>query len=187
MFNYRMSRLFFTLLLIFFTMGVFAQYVHYSDKRKLDNNTQPGQTTPAPLQKAPTPVIKRDTLTDTLRTVVHDTLKVVVRDTVHVVVRDTVRITDTIRVTIHDTVRSAPVYHKWPDRCPGLSGAVPVLTNYVPRELVPKLTEMFKGHLYSITSVKVPGNKFNYKMRVCENGEIKFEYANENGDLIPGR
>jgi hypothetical protein len=76
------------------------------------------------------------------------------------------------------------VYHDWPDRCPALSGSIPVLTNYVPKELIPKLTEFFKGHLYSITSIKVAENKMQYKLKVCENGEIKIEYADESGDLI---
>jgi hypothetical protein len=76
------------------------------------------------------------------------------------------------------------VYHEWPDRCPGLSGSIPVLTNYVPAELVPKLTEIYKGHLYSISSIKVANNKVEYKLKVCVNGEIKFEYADETGNII---
>ena len=76
------------------------------------------------------------------------------------------------------------VYHDWPDRCPALSGSIPVLTNYVPPELIPKLTEFFKGHLYSITSIKVAANKMQYKLKVCENGEIKIKYADESGNLI---
>lgn len=76
------------------------------------------------------------------------------------------------------------VYHDWPDRCPALSGSIPVLANFVPQELIPKLTEFFKGHLYSITSIKVADNKIQYKLKVCENGEIKTEYADESGNLI---
>ena len=76
------------------------------------------------------------------------------------------------------------VYHDWPDRCPALSGSVPVLTNYVPLEIVRKLKEKYEGHLYSITSLKVANDKLQYKMKVCVKGEIKFEYADETGIII---
>lgn len=177
-----MHRIIFTLLFIIAGNSLFAQYIHYSDKRKLTTRTEQAQL-PARPASNPSPRIISDTVRDTVKVIVRDTVRVVVRDTVKI--KDTVRLTDTIRVVIRDTIRSAPVYHKWPDRCPGLSGAVPVLTNYVPKEIIPKLTEIFKGHLYSITSIKVANNKLNYKMKVCEDGQIKFEYADENGELLP--
>ncbi|HWH63608.1 MAG TPA: hypothetical protein VNS50_10055 [Ginsengibacter sp.] len=168
-----MLRTIFTFLLIIGSNYLFAQYVHYSDNRII-NKPQPQQTETKPVASPELHVV------DTVR----DTVRIIVRDTIRVTVRDTIRITDTLKITVKDTIRLAPVYHKWPDRCPGLSGAVPVLTNYVPKEIVPKLTEIYKGHLYSITTVKVANGKVEYKMKVCENGEIKFEYADENGDLI---
>ena len=76
------------------------------------------------------------------------------------------------------------VYHKWPDLCPAISGSIPVLTNYVPRELVLKLTEIYKGHLYSITSLTGDTVKPEYKLKVCVKGEIKIEYADESGNII---
>jgi len=76
------------------------------------------------------------------------------------------------------------IYHHWPDRCPGLSSSIPVLKSYVPRELVLKLTEKYKGYLYAITSVKGAGNKREYKLKVCADGAIKYEYADETGDVI---
>jgi hypothetical protein len=76
------------------------------------------------------------------------------------------------------------VYHDWPDRCPALSGSIPVLTNYVPEELVLKLTEIYKGHLYSISSLKAVNDKLQYKLKVCIKGELKFEYADETGTII---
>ena len=81
-------------------------------------------------------------------------------------------------------VTDSVVYHQWPDKCPAISGSIPVLANYVPREMVLKLTEIYKGHLYSISSIKVANNKSGYKLKVCENGEIKFEYADEHGEII---
>jgi len=81
-------------------------------------------------------------------------------------------------------IRDTVAYHEWPDLCPGLSGSIPVLTNYVPNEMVLKLTEIYKGHLYSITSLKVENNKLEFKLKVCEKGEIKFEYADETGNII---
>jgi hypothetical protein len=76
------------------------------------------------------------------------------------------------------------VYHNWPDRCPAISGSIPVLTNYVPRELVLKLTEIYEGHLYSITSLRANNNKLQYKLKVCVKGELRFEYADETGYII---
>ena len=81
-------------------------------------------------------------------------------------------------------IRDTVAYHQWPDLCPGLTGSIPVLTNYVPNEMVLKLTEIYKGHLYSITSLKVENNKLEFKLKVCEKGEIKFEYADETGNII---
>ena len=79
---------------------------------------------------------------------------------------------------------SKTVYHDWPDRCPGLSGSIPVLTNYVPRELVLKLTEIYKGHLYSITSEKADNYKLKYKLKICVKGETKYEYADDTGTIM---
>lgn len=175
-----MPRIFFTILLIITGNYLFAQYIHYSDTRNINNKSGRTEATPKAVPNTEKQVIK-DTVRDTVKIVIHDTVRVVIRDTIKITARDTVKI------VVHDTVNVAPekvVYHKWPDRCPGLSGAVPVLTNYVPKEMVPKLTEIYKGHLYSITSIKVANNKLNYKLKVCENGEIKFEYADENGDII---
>lgn len=76
------------------------------------------------------------------------------------------------------------VYHEWPDRCPAISGSIPVLTNYVPGELVLKLTEIFKGHLYSITSLAAGNGKLKYKLQVCVKGELVFEFADDNGVII---
>ena len=80
--------------------------------------------------------------------------------------------------------KDSVVYHIWPDRCPAISGSIPVLTNYVPREMVLKLTEIFEGHLYSITSLTAENNKLNYKLKVCVKGELKFECADETGTII---
>lgn len=76
------------------------------------------------------------------------------------------------------------IYHDWPDLCPGLSGAIPVLKSYVPKDIVLILTEKFKGHLYSIISNKGADNKLQYKLKVCADGQIKYEYADEAGNLI---
>ena len=80
--------------------------------------------------------------------------------------------------------KDSVVYHVWPDRCPAISGSIPVLTNYVPKEMVLKLTEIYEGHLYSITSLKADNNKLRYKLKVCVKGELKFQYADETGTII---
>lgn len=170
------------ILIIFFIIsanGLFAQYLHYSDKRVIDN-AAPAATA---IQPVSTPVLK-----DTIIITKKDTVKQVVRDTIRIIVRDTIRIRDT--VIIRDTVRlpaDTIIYHQWPDKCPGLSGATPVLTNYISKEIVLKLTEIYKGHLYSISSIKAGNNKLGYKLKVCEDGEIKFEYADEHGEIIKNK
>ena len=181
-----MAKIFFTLFLIATGNILFAQYVHYSDKRNI-NNTKAAETISPKLTQDPNSKVIRDTV----KVVVKDTVKVMVKDTLKIVVHDTLKVivSDTIEIVIHDTVNVCPtetVYHKWPDRCPGLSGAIPVLSNYVAPEMVLKLTEIFKGHLYSISSSKNANNKLRYKLKVCEKGVIKFEYADENGNIIPG-
>ncbi len=180
-----MAKIVFTIFLIATVNVLFAQYVHYSDKRKI-TNTEPAATAAPKLIKDTTAKIIRDTV----RIVVKDTVKVTVKDTIRTVVHDTLKVMvrDTVEIVIHDTVNVCPtektVYHKWPDRCPGLTGAIPVLNNYIAPEMVLKLTEIYKGHLYSISSSKDANNKVQYKLKVCENGVIKFEYADENGTII---
>ena len=180
-----MAKIFFTIFLIVTVNVLFAQYVHYSDKRKITNAEPAATTTPKLIKDTTAKVIR-----DTVRIVVKDTVKVTVKDTLKTVVHDTLRIMvrDTVEIVIHDTVNVCPtektVYHKWPDRCPGLTGAIPVLSNYIEPEMVLKLTEIYKGHLYSISSSKNAKNKVQYKLKVCENGVIKFEYADENGNII---
>ena len=90
-----------------------------------------------------------------------------------------------IRTKNIKTAKPTVVYHDWPDRCPAISGSIPVLTNYVSRELVLKLTEIYEGHLYSITSLKADNDKPQYKLKVCVKGEIKYDYADETGNIIP--
>jgi hypothetical protein len=182
-----MPRIIFIILLIITGNNLFAQYLHYSDTRNINDKTSHAQTAPTTVPDTPPKVIK-----DTVRLVLKDTVKVMVRDTVKTVVHDTLRlmVRDTIEIVVHDTVNICPtnvVYHKWPDRCPGLSGSIPVVNNYIPPEMVLKLTEIYKGHLYSISSSRNAGNKMQYKLKVCENGVIKFEYADENGDIISGQ
>jgi len=170
-----MPKIFFTIFFVATSNCLFAQYVHYSDKRNI--NAKPAEKSVQPAAK---PISK-----DTIIIKVKDTVKQVVRDTIKIIVRDTIRIRDT--VIIRDTIRLAAdtvIYHQWPDKCPGISGATPVVINYVPKEIVLKLTEIYKGHLYSISSIKVANNKSGYKLKVCENGEIKFEYADEHGEII---
>ncbi len=81
-------------------------------------------------------------------------------------------------------VREPMIFHDWPDKCPGLTGAMPVLINYVPAEIVLIVTEKFKGHLYSISTNKGPENRPQYKLKVCEDGMIQYEYADYKGNII---
>jgi hypothetical protein len=85
---------------------------------------------------------------------------------------------------IKEVKAAKSIYHDWPDRCPGVAGSIPVLTNYVPMDIVQKLTEIYKGHLYSITSRKADKDKLQYKLQICVKGETKYEYADETGTII---
>lgn len=174
-----MSKTVFTILFVIIYQCVVAQYIHYSDKRNVQP-AAPAQAAP----KAPQAALKTQPK-DTIKIIVRDTVKQVVHDTIKIIVRDTIVIHDT--VVVRDTIRLAPnkiVYHHWPDKCPGLSGAVPVLLNYIPKEMVLKITEIFEGHLYSISSIKLAGNKIGYKLKVCEGGQIQYEYADEDGNIV---
>lgn len=180
-----MAKIIILFLLIITGKGLFAQYVHYSDKRNINNSTPRAEAAP----KA-APATQQVIVHDTVRIIVRDTVKIKLRDTVKTLVHDTIRTfkRDTIEIVVHDTINTCPtqvVYHKWPDKCPGLSGATPVLLNYIPKEIVLKLTEIYKGYLFSISSNKIAGNKVEYKLKVCEHGAIKFEYADANGNIIP--
>lgn len=76
------------------------------------------------------------------------------------------------------------VYHEWPDKCPAAKGSIPILANYVPKEIMLKLREVYEGHLYSIMSLKGASGKMEYKLQVCDKGDLHFHYANENGVVI---
>ncbi len=175
-----MARIFFIILLIVTSNSLFAQYVHYSDNRNINNTTTHATTASKATPDTFTRIV-RDTVMlrvrDTMKTVVHDTLRLLVHDTIEIVLHDTINICPTVET----------VYHKWPDRCPGLSGSIPVLINYIAPEMVLKLTEIYKGHLYSISSTKNARNKVRYKLKVCENGVIRYEYADENGTIMSQR
>jgi hypothetical protein len=76
------------------------------------------------------------------------------------------------------------IYHDWPDCCPGMKGSIPILVTYVPHELVLKLKEKYQGHLYSIACMKVPTDRTAYKLRICDGNEVKYAFADEEGNLM---
>ena len=76
------------------------------------------------------------------------------------------------------------VYHDWPDCCPGMKGSIPILVTYVPHELVLKLKEKYQGHLYSIAGMKVPVDRTAYKLRICDGNDVKYAFADEEGNLM---
>ena len=192
MFNFpAMHKIFFSILLILGGTNVFAQYIHYSDHRNINKTSSHATTPPPVVQEAPAKVV-RDTVKvvvkDTVKMFMKDTVKITVRDTLKMIVHDTIRVIviDTMQIVIHDTTNICPdvVYHQWPDKCPGLSGSIPVINNYVTPQMILKLTEYYQGHLYSISSNRNAKNKVVYKLKVCKNGQISFEYADENGNII---
>ena len=101
-----MAKIFFTLFLIATGNILFAQYVHYSDKRNI-NNTKAAETISPKLTQDPNAKVIRDTV----KVVVKDTVKVVVKDTVKVMVKDTLKIVvhDTLKVIVSDTINGLTV------------------------------------------------------------------------------
>jgi hypothetical protein len=70
--------------------------------------------------------------------------------------------------------------------CPGLAASLPVLTNYVPPEFVSKMKGKFDNHVYSITTLKVAIDKFEYKIKVCVKGQFKILMMDEAGNIVSG-
>jgi hypothetical protein len=162
-------------ILLFVTSNnLHAQYLHYKDRSNINKTSSPANP----------PVSK-------FITQVPEPAKPLSIPPVHIknsIPPKSIMIAPAINsVTVSDflvpVIDSQIVYHTWPDMCPGRPGSIPVLNNYVPHELVLKLTEIFQGHLYAITSIKVDNNKMNYQLKVCINGEIKYEQADEYGNL----
>ncbi len=190
-----MRKLVFVLFLMSGVINLRAQYIYYSDTRNIHASDghevkKTDTITRVIIDTVKVPV--RDTVRvivrDTIKTPVHDTITLRVRDTIRTPIRDTItlHVRDTVEIVVHDTVNvnSDEVYHKWPDRCPGFSASTPVLRNYIPPKIVLKLTEIFKGYLYSITRTILAGNKVQYELKVCDHGVVKIKYADESGVLI---
>ena len=68
--------------------------------------------------------------------------------------------------------------------CPGMDASLPVLMNYVPPEIVQKFKVKFNGHVYCITSLKISDTAFQYKLRICNNGEFVERFVDLNGIIV---
>jgi hypothetical protein len=86
-----------------------------------------------------------------------------------------------VSVMAQDSVKEIITPHS---ECPGMKGSLPVLTNYVPPEIVKKFKIKFEGHVYSITSIKVSANQIQYKLKVCNNGEFVIRFVDTDGDIL---
>jgi hypothetical protein len=90
-------------------------------------------------------------------------------------------IRDTVKVTVEDSEAEIITPHS---ECPGMDASLPVLNNYVPPEIVNTFKTKFEGHVYSITSIKVSANQFQYKLKVCYNGEFVIRFVDTDGDIL---
>lgn len=173
----RMKKIIFTIFLIISGHALQAQYLHYWD------NSRPRRQSP-PVHKTNTPVQKKA-----------EPIKVIEKKPDPPVITSPVRLTAATLISAvtlpvdkvnnpPEIIREPVIFHDWPDKCPGLTGAVPVLINYVPPEIVLIVTEQFEGHLYSISTNKGPDNLSRYKLKVCEDGMIKYKYADFKGNII---
>lgn len=158
--------------MIISTNHLFAQYLHYWDDSRPRRNT-PAAPNPKLVEKEkPVEIIAPRIITDPVQI-----------DPIILV--SSVRIKSNGAIHAPKIIRAPLIFHQWPDLCPGLSGAIPVLNNYVPKEILLILKEKFKGHLYSISSYKGQDGNQEYKLKVCADGMIKYEYANAMGNIIP--
>ena len=163
------------ILLILTASSLSAQYLHYEDRSNINRNARPAKPASDSTKLVTEPVEPAVNIVSRVRNTIPPKDFIVAPSINSVTV-------DNLIVPLID---SEVVYHTWPDLCPGRPGSIPVLTNYVPPKLVLKLTEIFEGHLYAITSIKVDNDIMNYQLKVCINGEIVYEQADEDGDLIP--
>ena len=166
-----MKKIIFILLLIISTNHLFAQYLHYWDDSRPRRNTQAAPN--------PKPVEIEKPMEIIAPTVITSPVKID-----QIILVSSVRINSTGLTHAPKIIRAPLIFHQWPDLCPGLSGSIPVLNNYVPKELLLILKEKFRGHLYSISSYKGQDSRQEYKLKVCADGMIKFEFADAKGSII---
>lgn len=169
-----MTKIICTFFLIVATNSLFAQYLHYWDDSRPRKSTQPVENN--------TPVIKPKAIVEQQKVAVV-ILKPVSVQPINALAQPVYAPVSKIEIVSKFIINSV-AFHEWPDLCPGLSGSIPVLNNYVPTEILVILKEKFKGHLYSISSYKGQENKQEYKLKVCADGMIKYEYANAKGNVI---
>ena len=57
----------------------------------------------------------------------------------------------------------------------------PVLSNYIPAEIITRLKSVYGNKLYDITMMKKSDSRFLYIIRVKENGAYITHYLDEKG------
>lgn len=88
---------------------------------------------------------------------------------------------DSVMTMAEDSVEEVITPH---NECPGMDASLPVLTNYVPPEIVKSFKIKFDDHVYSITSIKVSANQIQYKLKVCYKGEFVIRFVDTDGDIL---
>jgi hypothetical protein len=165
-----MKKIIFTILLIGSAHLLFAQYLHYWDNSHPRRYEQPVEN-PKPVEE-PKP-------REIMPAVITKPVKINPITLVRSIALPVATITIPPRI-----VRPPMIFHDWPDKCPALSGSLPVFNNYVPAEIALIVTEKFKGHLYSICSYQGPHKQLQYKLKICSGGMIRYEYADHKGNII---
>lgn len=169
-----MKKIIFTILFIGSTHLLFAQYLHY-----WDHSRPRSYSAPMPEKNTPPTVIIKPK---------QDDPPMEIAKAVRI---DPITLVSAIWLPVNKVadapkfVREPVIFHEWPDKCPALSGSLPVFNNYVPAEIAIIITEKFKGHLYSISSYHGLHNQLQYKLKICSGGMIKYEYADHKGNIIP--
>lgn len=169
-----MTKIICTFFLIVSTNSLLAQYLHYWDDSRPRKSTQRVENN--------TPIVTPKTIVEQQK-VEAIILKPVFVQPINALANPVYAPVNKIE-TVPKFIINSVAFHEWPDLCPGLAGSIPVLNNYVPKEILIILKEKFKGHLYSISSYKGEDNTQEYKLKVCANGMIKYEYASAKGNVI---
>ncbi len=162
------------ILLLIASNSLSAQYLHYEDRSQINKNAKPAK-----------PV--RDTITRVSEPVApavyqgtYSRVLIALKGNLVAPVAGSITVNDLLVPIIDSEV----VYHTWPDKCPGMAGSIPVLNNYVPPLMVLKLTEIYQGHLYAITTIKIDRDELQYELKVCVNGVIRYDFADEDGIIV---
>jgi hypothetical protein len=75
-------------------------------------------------------------------------------------------------------------YKTYPDKCPGMAGAIPWCMSYVPELLIKILVDRYHGYLMTIKGIRQHDGSTRYRLQICDNGKMKEEWSLEDGTKV---